>query len=151
MGYYNKFKIKFIDVYDIDASIHEDIFNHICDTRALGYMASEIEDPHMKGKWYTKMLPEVIEIDEPVKWYDYKEDLLNLSQEFPELHIQCERWGESPEDYEMTAFKNGKKEDFKIIEDNHEVLEKLKKILGKIDYKITSKGQLLEIITKHYN
>lgn len=151
MGYYNKFKIKFIDVYDLDASLHEDIFNHICDTRGLEYMASEIEIPHMKGKWYTKMLPELIEIEEPVKWYDYKEDLLNLSQEFPELHIQCERWGESPEDYEMTVFKDGKMEDFKIIEDNHEVLEKLKKILGKIDYKISSKEELLNIITKHYD
>lgn len=150
MGYYNKFKIKFIDVYDIDAGIHEDIFNHICDTRALGYMASEIENPNTKGKWYTKMLPEVIEIDEPVKWYDYKEDLLNLSQEFSELHIQCERWGESPEDYEMTVFKGGKKEDFKIREDNYEVLEKLKKILGKIDYKINSKEELINIITKYY-
>lgn len=150
MGYYNKFKIKFMDVYDLDASLHEDIFNHICDARALGYMASEIENPNTKGKWYTKMLPEVIEIDEPVKWYDYKEDLLNLSQEFRELHIQCERWGESPEDYEMTVFKDGKMEDFKIIEDNHEVLEKLKKILGKIDYKISSKEELINIITKYY-
>lgn len=51
----------------------------------------------------------------------------------------------------MTVFKNGKMEDFKILEDNYEVMENLKKILGKIDYKITSKGQLLEIITKHYN
>lgn len=150
MGYYNKFKIKFIDVYDLDASLHEDIFNHICDTRALGYMASEIENPNTKGKWYTKMLPEVIEIDEPVKWYDYKEDLLNLSQEFRELHIQCERWGESPEDYEMTVFKNGKMEDFKILEDNYEVMENLKKILGKIDYKISSKEELINIITKYY-
>lgn len=150
MGYYNKFKIKFIDVYDIDAGIHEDIFNHICDTRALGYMASEIENPNTKGKWYTKMLPEVIEIDEPVKWYDYKEDLLNLSQEFRELHIQCERWGESPEDYEMTVFKNGKMENFKILEDNYEVMENLKKILGKIDYKISSKEELINIITKYY-
>lgn len=126
MGYYNKFKIKFIDVYDIDASLHEDIFNHICNTRGLEYMASEIENPNTKGKWYTKMLPEVIEIEEPVKWYDYKEDLLNLSQEFPELHIQCERWGESPEDtedmkspgfhYEMTVFEDGKMGDFKIRE-----------------------------------
>lgn len=150
MGYYNKFKIKFMDVYDLDASLHEDIFNHICDTRALGYMASEIENPNTKGKWYTKMLPEVIEIDEPVKWYDYKEDLLNLSQEFRELHIQCERWGESPEDYEMTVFKNGKMENFKILEDNYEVMENLKKILGKIDYKISSKEELINIITKYY-
>lgn len=62
-------------------------------------MASEIKNPNTKGKWYTKMLPEVIEIEEPVKWYEYKEDLLNLSREFPELHIQCERWGE------MTVFE----------------------------------------------
>ena len=53
--------------------------------------------------------------------------------------------------YEMTVFNNGKMEDFKIREYNYEVFEKLKKILGKIDYKITSKGQLLEIITRHYN
>lgn len=105
MSYYNKFKIKFIDVYDLDASLHEDIFNHICNTGGLEYMASEIENPNTKGKWYTKMLPEVIEIEEPAKWYDYKKDLLNLSQEFPELHIQCERWGEYQENYEMTVFK----------------------------------------------
>lgn len=126
MGYYNneiqglhvlgKFKIKFIDVYDLDASLHEDIFNHICNTRGLEYMASRIKNPNTKGKWYTKMLPELIEIEEPVKWYEYKEDLLNLSREFPELHIQCERWGEYPEDYEMTVFEDGKMEDFKIRE-----------------------------------
>lgn len=116
MGYYNKFKIKFIDVYDIDASTHEDIFNFILDTRGLEYMASEIENPNTKGKWYVKILPEEINIEEPVKWYDYKRDLMDLSNYFPELHIQCERWGESPEDYEMTVFKEGKMEDFKILE-----------------------------------
>ena len=68
MGYYSTFKIKFIEVYDIDASIHEDIFNYILDTRDLGYMASEIKVPNRNGKWYVKILPEVIEITEPVKW-----------------------------------------------------------------------------------
>lgn len=51
-------------------------------------------------------MPEDFNIYEK-KWYNYQEDLLRLSKQFPYLKIEVERSGEETSDVEKTWFYNG--------------------------------------------
>lgn len=43
-----------------------------------------------------------------MKWYDWEEDMYNISKEFPDIEFGVEKIGEDRDDWYYGLFKNGK-------------------------------------------
>ena len=108
MGYYSKFKLKFNN-NEIPLPVQEDIFNYIMESGSKHwYLRTYLSlEEH---RWFSRLLPETLVFTEECTWYDYKEELTELVNKFPELEIEVERRGESPTDYEITYFNHNKVE-----------------------------------------
>ena len=52
--------------------------------------------------------------DDEMKWYDYKQDMKELSEQYPEFYFWLSGDGEESDDYWVACFHNGKSSTFCI-------------------------------------
>lgn len=108
MGYYSDFEF-WINKKELSLKQQIEVLDFIENDENLSIITSEIELSKYKDEnayKECKLLPEDFNIYEK-KWYDYQEDLLRLSKQFPYLKIEVERSGEEIADIEKTWFYNG--------------------------------------------
>ena len=66
----------------------------------FGYTDSE--------KRYSVILRDIIQYGSSDKWYDYKEDMIEVSKRYPMITFILDRKGEEAGDLEKSYYKNGK-------------------------------------------
>ena len=108
MGYFSDFEFC-INKKELSLKQQIEVLDFIENDSELSIITDEIDLSKYKDenayKDY-KLLPEDFNIYEK-KWYNYQEDLLRLSNQFPYLKIEVERSGEEMSDIEKTWFYNG--------------------------------------------
>ena len=88
MGYYSNFEITIAN----EKATVEEIYETL--SQISGYNIDYLDD-------------ETLLIDD-VKWYNWKNDMIELSKQFPWAVIAVSRFGEDTLDWEVTLFINGK-------------------------------------------
>lgn len=109
MGYFSDFGFC-INKKELSLKQQIEVLDFIENDSELSIITDEIDLSKYKDEnTYKdcKLLPEDFNIYEK-KWYNYQEDLLRLSRQFPYLKIEVERSGEEMSDIEKTWFYNGK-------------------------------------------
>ena len=108
MGYYSDFEF-WINKKELSLKQQVEVLDFIENDSELSIITDEIDLSKYKDENAykdCKLLPEDFNIYEK-KWYNYQEDLLRLSKQFPYLKIEVERSGEEMSDIEKTWFYNG--------------------------------------------
>lgn len=107
MGYYSDFEIVF-NKKDLTIKQQVEILDFLENDNALGVITDIIREERDKESAYyaDKLLPDEVDVYERT-WYDFSEDFLRLSKQFPYLKITIERSGEDRFDAERCYFFNG--------------------------------------------
>ena len=107
MGYYSDFEISF-NKKDLIIKQQVDILDFLENDNALGVITDVIREEREKNSAYyaDKLLPDEVNVYEKT-WYDFSEDFIRLSKQFPYLKITVERSGEDRFDVERCYFFNG--------------------------------------------
>ena len=108
MGYFSDFEF-WINKKELSLKQQVEVLDFIENDSELSIITDEIYLSKYKDENAykdCKLLPEDFNIYEK-KWYNYQEDLLRLSKQFPYLKIEVERSGEEMSDIEKTWFYNG--------------------------------------------
>lgn len=108
MGYYSDFEITF-NKKDLIIKQQVEILDFLENDNALGVITDAIREDRNKDSAYyaDKLLPDEVDVYEKT-WYDFLDDFLRLSKQFPYLKIIVERSGEDRFDVERCYFFNGK-------------------------------------------
>lgn len=107
MGYNSDFKITF-NKKDLTIKQQVEILDFLENDNSLGVITDVIREDRNKDSAYyaDKLLPEQVDIYYK-KWYDFSDDFLRLSKQFPYLKIVVERSGEDRLDIEKNYYYNG--------------------------------------------
>ena len=107
MGYNSDFKITF-NKKDLTIKQQVKILDFLENDNSLGVITDVIREVRNKDSAYyaDKLLPEQVDIYYK-KWYDFSDDFLRLSKQFPYLKIEVERKGEDRLDIEKSYYHNG--------------------------------------------
>ena len=107
MGYNSDFKITF-NKKDLTIKQQVEILDFLENDNSLGIITDVIREDRNKDSAYyaDKLLPEQVDIYYK-KWYDFSDDFLRLSKQFPYLKIVVERNGEDRLDIEKNYYYNG--------------------------------------------
>ena len=110
MGYYSDFEIVF-NKKELSVKQQKEILDFLENDSDLCVITDAIRENNNKDQdYYTeKLLPEQVDVYYK-KWYNYLEDLLRLSNQFPYLKIEVERSGEDRLDIEKSYYYNGNKQ-----------------------------------------
>ena len=110
MGYYSDFEIVF-NKKELSIKQQKEILDFLENDSNLCVITDAIRENNNKDQaYYTeKLLPEQVDVYYK-KWYNYLEDLLRLSNQFPYLKIEVERSGEDRLDIEKSYYYNGNKQ-----------------------------------------
>ena len=110
MGYYSDFEIVF-NKKELSVKQQKEILDFLENDSDLCVIIDAIRENNNKDQaYYTeKLLPEQVDVYYK-KWYNYLEDLLRLSNQFPYLKIEVERSGEDRLDIEKSYYYNGNKQ-----------------------------------------
>lgn len=110
MGYYSDFEIVF-NKKELSVKQQKEILDFLENDSDLCIITDAIREDNNKDQaYYTeKLLPEQVDVYYK-KWYNYLEDLLRLSNQFPYLKIEVERSGEDRLDIEKSYYYNGNKQ-----------------------------------------
>lgn len=110
MGYYSDFEIVF-NKKELTVKQQKEILDFLENDSDLCVITDAIRENNNKDQaYYTeKLLPEQVDVYYK-KWYNYLEDLLRLSSQFPYLKIEVERSGEDRLDIEKSYYYNGNKQ-----------------------------------------
>ena len=107
MVYNSDFKITF-NKKDLTIKQQVEILDFLENDNSLGVITDTIREDRNKDSAYyaDKLLPEQVDIYYK-KWYDFSDDFLRLSKQFPYLKIVVERSGEDRLDIEKNYYYNG--------------------------------------------
>ena len=107
MGYYSDFEIVF-NKKDLTVKQQIEILDFLENDNSLGTIMDAIrEDRNKDSSYYSyKLLPKQVCVYYK-KWYDYLDDFIRLSKQFPYLKIEVERKGEDRLDIEKSYYYNG--------------------------------------------
>ena len=101
MGYYTTYRLQCSPVKNVD--IAESIQNWLTEHGVIGYALDEFSD------YYNHSL--IISDHEPVKWYEFNDDMIELSEAFPEVTFKLHGEGEESGDIWDRYYLNGDVED----------------------------------------
>lgn len=104
MGYYTSYRLTIIG--------NEDIVHHHPCPNCNGSGRIDMSAYEMVVAENENLSYEMLE--EPQKWYTYAEDMIAISEKFPELVFQLNGEGEEPGDIWVKYYKNGKTQESKI-------------------------------------
>ena len=110
MGYYSDFEIYF-EKKDLTIKQQVEILDFLENDNTLGVITDIIREERDKDSAYyaDKLLPDLVEVYERT-WYDFSEDFLRLSKQFPYLKITVERSGEDRFDVERCYYYMGNRQ-----------------------------------------
>lgn len=108
MGYVSDFEI-FFEKKELTIKQQVEILEFLENDNSLGVITDAIREDRNKDSAYyaDKLLPDEVDVYEK-KWYDFLDDFIRLSKQFPYLKITVERSGEDRFDVERCYFFNGK-------------------------------------------
>jgi hypothetical protein len=104
MGYYSDFEIVF-NKKELTIKQQQEILDFLESDNDLCIITDAIRENNNKDQaYYTeKLLPEQVDVYYK-KWYDYQDDLIRLSKQFPYLKIELQREGEDRLDIEKSYY-----------------------------------------------
>lgn len=104
MGYYSRFNVRFRskEKFMVDEILNKlsELFEY--DITTFGDYMEDAYD-NFEGKLHNDFGFDVME----VKWYDYLQNFIELSKDYPKIHIFIVREGEEWGDYEEDYIYNG--------------------------------------------
>ena len=106
MGYYTSYNL---DVNNVKSQAeHEAITNKLKELEVMGYALHA-------GDWIKNNNSSAFYGYDEAKWYDHDENMIKLSEAFPEMTFKLTGVGEEPDDRWYCLYKNGEMEQIDAV------------------------------------